>query len=329
VVKILFFGVEMSKNPLQIVATEGVKGKVSRKEEAAVKFEKMWQHDPEQFNPLRNIVELERLRRTQELLHKHFDLTEKKVVDLGCGRGELTQRLSEKAAKVDAVDIASSALKQVVANSKKNVSPIQDFVPQTKLKDEDYDLVLSTELIAYLPTDLYRLYFSELSRLVKPEGRVLCSTALDIDSEDALGRFVSLAETEFKITDLVFSFHALYIRLEAFFKAPSLFIKASKDSEYRLEQINNRQGLKQRWFRWNSKPFVSYFWIPIHFLFRPFIYFLNKRKVLLWIETLCRFIWQERGISHVIFIGQRRTLVIPQVEEQVIVERKQRKQVWE
>lgn len=322
----------MTNNRLQVVATEGLppqKSKASRREEAKIKFEKLWSSNPEQFNPLRNIRETERLNRTESLLHKHLDLTGKCVADLGCGYGQLTAKYALKAGHIDAVDIAHQPLQHIVNNLFPNVTAIQDFIPQTKLPDEAYDLVASTELIAFLPHELYRLYFSELSRLVKLDGLILCSTSLDIATEDALERFINLAESEFKIIDWVFSYHTLHIRLDGFFSIPENNIKASKNLEYRNEQLQIRSGFAQTWFRWNSSSYLAPLWIPLKLLFSPFKYLLNKKRSLLWLESTSRFLWSDRGISHVTIIGKRKTLVTPKDTDQVIVERKHRKQVWE
>lgn len=324
------------KDQLRVIATEGTQEeksdsrRMSRREVVLAKFERLWLTDPEQFNPLRNVKERERLSRTQELLDRHLKLNGKKIVDLGCGSGVLTERFAVQAAKVEAVDIANNALKLLAAKSIPNIAAIQDYVPQTKLKDEAYDLVVSTELISLLPVDQYRLYFSELARLMSPEGMVLCSTSVDIYSEDALQRFILLAETEFKISDWILSYHALYIRLSDFFKAPARFVKAWRDSEYRQRELANRQGLNKKWFKFNTNPVVAPLWIPFYYLFKPFLYVLRKnRPILLWLESVSRFIWDESGVSHIVFVGTRRALIVPPVEENIPVERKQRKQVWE
>ncbi|MFN4174223.1 MAG: hypothetical protein ACK4HV_03870, partial [Parachlamydiaceae bacterium] len=51
------------------------------------------------------------------------------------------------------------------------------------------------------------------ARLIKPDGLLIISTPIDIDSEDAASRFLSLIHTEFDIEEILPSHHALWIRL--------------------------------------------------------------------------------------------------------------------
>ena len=114
----------------------------------------------------------------------------------------------------------------------------QQCLPHTTLQEEHYDLVISTDAIAYLQQDDFRLYFSELARLVKPQGSLICSTPIDIHSEDALERFIHLAETEFEIEKWVFSYHAYFIRLTRLLASPlSRFVRQSRWLLLLLEKV--------------------------------------------------------------------------------------------
>jgi 2-polyprenyl-3-methyl-5-hydroxy-6-metoxy-1,4-benzoquinol methylase len=301
-----------------------------RRREAQAQFDRLWLVEPERLTPLRNCLERERIQRTVTLIEEYVPLRDKKTTDLGCGDGVLARKLSGAGAEVDAVDISSVALKKVNEAALPSIHPIQDYVPMTTLKDDSYDLVVSTELIAYLPSDEYRLYFSELSRLVKPEGYIVCSTSLDINSENPLERFVLLAETEIQIEKWVLSYHRLTIRLKDFFEAPSHFLRARRDPEYRLREINSRRSLAKEWFTINSSAFIAPLWYPFYLLFKPVVYLLkNHRPTLLLLEKICRFIWSESGISQAIFIGKRRPLFLSLPEDEKPRESKHKKQVWE
>ena len=251
----------MSKDRLNIVSvsadpsTSANSSKTNRKEEARAKFERLWLTDPEQFDPNRNAMERERVVRTWHLIDEVLQPKDKKIADLGCGSGVFSIGLAERGAHVDAVDIASNALKLIkekYSNNNSNLTTIQDYIPNTKLRDDHYDAALSTELIAYLHPEQYRLFFSELSRIIHADGHVICSTSIDIDSDDALQRFMSLAETELKVHKWIFSHHALYIRLNRFYTAPQRFAKAGKDPEYRQQSLDKRNGIDKWWFEINS-----------------------------------------------------------------------------
>ena len=169
------------------------------------RFEREWLTNPEQFNPTRNVKEQERIQRTLNAIH----ITPCKGCDLGFGYGTLSDALIDKGFEIDAIDVASNALKHYQGKAKTS----QDYAPYTKLEDNAYALVLATDLIAYLPETEHRLLISELARLIKLDGTLVISSPIDIDSEDAASRFLSLIHTEFNIEEIIPSHHALWIRL--------------------------------------------------------------------------------------------------------------------
>lgn len=302
----------------------------ARRLENQAYFDRIWLIDPEHFDPTRNCMEIERLNRTMRLLEEYRNLKDKNVTDLGCGSGVLSRRMRDAGGTVTSVDISSNALKILKKNDTTNIHPVQDYVPKTSLKDDSYDLVVCTELIAHLPPDEYRLLFSELTRLVKADGYIICSSSMDIDSTDALQRFADMAETEIQIDRWILSWHRLYIRIKDFFTAPSRFVRASKDHEYRLHELKSRYGVSRWWFRINSTSLPAGFWFLFQYVFKPFVLLLKKnRSVLLFLEKICKFIWSEFGISHAIFIGKRRPLFEKLPSDEIPREIKHKKQVWE
>lgn len=326
----------MSKNPLKIISVTNdapspkresqIKGS---REESQAKLERLWHSNPEQFNPMRNCMERERIQRTWNLIISSISLLNKKVCDLGCGDGLLSERLSQHGAEVDAVDIATQPLNVLQEKALPHLKIIHDYLPRTLLKDNAYDLILSTDVIAYLHKDQHRLYFSELARLMKLDGCVICSTPLDINSEDAFERFSTLALTEFTVERWVLSYHALYLRLKSFIEAPSRFKRAGKEHAYRQKELNKRFSLNYYWFKLNSSAILARFWSFIDWLLRPLISLVRQSSfILLTLEKVCRFIWSERGVSHALFIGKRRP-VAPAEPAPIEYERKHKKQVWE
>jgi len=190
----------------------------SQRLEIQATMERMWHQNPEQFNPERDCIQRQRIQKTVQLIKESISLDKKRAVDLGCGSGVLSRVLRDAGADVDAVDIAGNALKALQEHNMQHIRPVQDCFPMTSLEDDAYDVVVCTETIGYLPASVYRLAFAELSRLLKNDGRIICSTELDLNSEDALERLNALAETEFTIDLWVFSHHRLFLRLCQFLK---------------------------------------------------------------------------------------------------------------
>ena len=327
----------MERNPLKIVSVEPsqtetkyLRKEKAQREETQALMERLWHRNPNQFDPLRNCKERERLERTMHLLREFLPLSGQMASDLGCAGGEFSRQLHEKGATVHAVDISGLALKRVEEKKLPNVEPIQDCLPHTNLQNDAYDLVVCTEVIAYLNAQDYRVLFAELSRIVKPEGYVVCSTALDVNTEDPLDRFAKLAETEFNIAKWRLSYHLLHIRFCDFFEGPSRFISASQDPHLRHEEIEKRRGFSRLWFKWNSTYLMSLLWYPVQIITRPIAYFLRQnRPLMLALEKITHFLWSESGISQAIFIGQRRPLAFPLPANEKPKEIKHKKQIWE
>lgn len=302
----------------------------SRKIEAQATFDRLWKVDPLHLDPTRNVMERERISRSFNLLHSKIALEGKKIADLGCGKGDFAYLLAEKGALVDAVDISGLALKMLKERGSKNILTFQEYVPSTTLKDNAYEAVVCLDLIAYLQPDEYRLLFSELARLVHNDGVVLGSSALDIDSEDALQRYNALVETEFQVEEWVFSYHRLWIRLKEWVDAPAHFARAGRDLQYRTRALKERSGFSQTWFRWNSAPLLAPLWSALAWLLTPLTSFVrNNRSLLLTLERFCKFFWSTAGISHAIFLGKRRPLFVHLPEKEIPKLPKQKRQVWE
>ena len=301
----------------------------ARLKELQARFERLWLLDPEQFNPMRNIMEQERLERTWGLLKKHMDPHGKQTTDIGCAAGVFSRRLRDAGAHVTAADIAENALKHLKQHEMHHIEAKQEAMPFTHLPDGGFDLAVCTEVIADLPPEDYRLFFAELLRVIKPEGRMICSSGIDIYySFDGAQRLLDLANTEFEIIEVVPSYHALYLRLKHLCEAPSTFIEGWKNKDLRQKELDRRQGLSH-WFYWINTTFLfMWLWIVLQMLFKPFLSLLNhNRTALLFLEKVCRLFSTENGISHVIFIAKRRPLIEPDLVEPPS-ERPRKKEIW-
>lgn len=298
-------------NKLQVVTTEEKpipRRSTTRiktyREEIQARFERKWHQNPEQFSGIRSAKERERIERTIALITDTLNLKGKRVVDLGCGNGEIAKRLRDKGALVDAVDIAKNSLNKIREES--NIKPVHSCVPNTHLDDNSYDLVVCTELIGHLSQREHRLFFNELARLVKKGGYIVCSTNIDINSEDALDLFIKLAETELKVKKFRLSYHSRFIRLLNLLKTPSTFALASADPYVRTQGLNNRYSISKRWFQFNSSKHLGIAWKGISLFTTPLVKSLKQSSWLL--SFLEKVSVNEKCISHVILLAQRKPL---------------------
>lgn len=300
-----------------------------RQQALAAKCERLWLQDPEQFNPLRNCMQRERLDRSWLLLCEYFNPEKRKVADIGCGAGVFSRRIRDAGAEIEAVDIAENALKHLRHYDMHHIQDKRDGMPQTTLPDQSYDAIICTEVIGYLAREDYRLFFSELSRLIKPDGYLLCSNAIDIYTEGGAAHLQTLAQTEFAILKAVRSYHALYIKLKHILEAPANFVKGGKNPQWRKEEIDKRSGFNGFWFRINSYGYISWLWKPFSWILNPVARFYKQsRKTLLFLEKICQFFWDESGVSHVILIGQRRPFEWTDKPSEPPVARLGKKEIW-
>ncbi len=326
----------MTENRLNIISVSSEidqsyqNSRIGRKKELQAKFERLWLLDPESFNPLRNCMEQERLERTWTLLTKHVLLNQGVTcVDIGCGAGVFSRRLRDTGAHVVSVDIAENALKKFRHLGAEHIQLRQEAMPATQLPDQSYQVVVCTDLIAELPREEYRLFFAELSRIIHPEGYLVCSSPIDIKSIGGVEKLMELAQSEFDIIEDFSSYHALYLRLRSFFSAPSRFIKGWQHPDFKKKEILQLKGLSRLWFWLNTSPFLVWVWYACSPLVTPIKNLLRKNlKILLFLEKICHTFSDQDGISHYLFIAKRRPLIRINPEE-IPQERPKRKEVWD
>lgn len=191
-----------------------------------------------QYEP--SFLQKEKREKIDSLIKKHIDVNGKQVVEFGSS-------------------LSGSSL------------------PNTTFEDSFYDLVICTDVIAELHPHEHRLAISELSRIMKPKAIILCSTSLDIDSEDAYDQFKKLMYTEFSIIEWSLGYHAYTIKIMNLLKKPSAY------------------------------------WQKLDWLFTPFFKLLERKKCIDILEKTCHFLSPKRGISHAICIGVRKSVSHTQI----------------
>lgn len=96
------------------------------------------------------------------------------ILDVGCGRGELSYTLSKSGAHVTGIDDSSSAIKTAKAkylanSSMKNLEFIQDNFLNHKF-NKKYDRIIATDLIERVPEDKLELVILKIAELLKEDG---------------------------------------------------------------------------------------------------------------------------------------------------------------
>lgn len=120
-----------------------------------------------QINPLR-----------LDFIKEHTALTEKNVVDLGCGGGILSEALAAEGAKVVALDLGSEAINAAKSHQQQSNSSVDyrcmashDYVA---VQEVQADIVCCMEMLEHV--DFPEQIIEDCANMVKPGGLVFFST---------------------------------------------------------------------------------------------------------------------------------------------------------
>lgn len=105
-------------------------------------------------------------------LLKNEDLTNKKILDAGCGTGWFSAEACRRGANVTSMDLGEGLLRQVAkkCDSKRVVGSILEM----PFDDNTFDYVVSSEVIEHTPNPPQAI--KEIYRVLRPGGIVILST---------------------------------------------------------------------------------------------------------------------------------------------------------
>jgi 2-polyprenyl-3-methyl-5-hydroxy-6-metoxy-1,4-benzoquinol methylase len=127
----------------------------------------------EDFDQIMNMYDLQRRVETVfDVLLKDHDLTNRTVLDAGCGTGWFSLAACRRGAKVTALDIGPRLLEQV--RRKCDAQTVCGDVLNLDFEDGAFDVVVSSECIEH--TRNPRLAVQELVRVCRPGGLIAITT---------------------------------------------------------------------------------------------------------------------------------------------------------
>jgi 2-polyprenyl-6-hydroxyphenyl methylase/3-demethylubiquinone-9 3-methyltransferase len=118
-----------------------------------------------QINPLR-----------LDFIQQFAELENKKILDVGCGGGILSEALAKLGGDVSAIDLSDTALQaarkhQGNLNIKYQLSSVEDFAEKYP---ESFDIITCMEMLEHVPDPASCI--KACSQLIKPNGKLFFST---------------------------------------------------------------------------------------------------------------------------------------------------------
>lgn len=118
-------------------------------------------------------------------LIKYFDIkANTRVLDIGCGRGEMVFYAAGKGAEAVGIDYSKDAIVLAKVAQKKQQKTIKnrtEFIcmdaKKLKFKNSYFDLVIMTDVVEHLYPEELDLVFKEIERVLKSKGKLVIHTA--------------------------------------------------------------------------------------------------------------------------------------------------------
>src|SRR3989344_294709 len=123
--------------------------------------------------------------RLKRIVREIPDVTGKKVLDIGCGRGELALWAAENGAKkvvgIDysrsAIILAKEALSHYDNRVKKRVKFMEMDAKILNFKSKSFDAIFMTEVLEHLYPEEQEIIFKKIKKIIKSNGFIFIHTA--------------------------------------------------------------------------------------------------------------------------------------------------------
>ncbi|NQE54443.1 Ubiquinone biosynthesis O-methyltransferase [ANME-1 cluster archaeon GoMg3.2] len=131
----------------------------------------------------------ESTRRIEELRYRMLiskvPKESKKVLNVGCGNGELICILAEEGHECVAFDLSKNRLAKFMNMAKKlDVAQIQGDATNIPLQNLSIDVIMCSEVLEHIKD--YEKVLKQMNRILKPHGRIVVSVPSKVSYEEEL-----------------------------------------------------------------------------------------------------------------------------------------------
>lgn len=113
-----------------------------------------------------------------QFICNHVDFKNKKVLDVGCGGGILTESLAKLGCEVTGIDLAAKTIEVAKQHAKQSGLVIQyyckDIADLAQEQPEQYDIVTCMEMLEHVSQP--EIIINNCAKLIKPTGHLFLST---------------------------------------------------------------------------------------------------------------------------------------------------------
>ncbi len=116
---------------------------------------------------------------------KHFNVSYgMRILDIGCGRGEMILFCAKKGATAIGIDYAEDAIRLAKLVRSRQIDRIKQRMnfytmdaKKLKFQDSFFDLIILTDVVEHLYPEELKLVFKEIKRILKNGGKIVIHTA--------------------------------------------------------------------------------------------------------------------------------------------------------
>ncbi len=241
------------------------------------------EYSNENYNKDLNKFMLIRLETIIDFVKKNFENKNIKILDLGCGSGEVTLALAKLGYRGDALDNSRGMLDICMKKlSGHNWNFILNEAQNTNLKNDSYDLIIASGLIEYYPDD--NILLNEITRLLKKDGHLIINVSNIFGYSTCLNSI-----TYFLKQNLIFKF----IKFKLFkFKYGIVNFSVRKHNISKFKET-----LKRYNFQISQDKYIGFSLLPAPFM--TLFNFLTK-KIDFKLEALSKTKIRKIGASYVV-----------------------------